>query len=178
MWTILASNLLGEGFGLNLNVLDTNIVNLAVVLGILISVGGDTLTSLLKNRKQTIVKSLQDAEERYQEAQRKLEEAKNQFEAAKVKAEEIRARGEATAKSSADQLRANTEGDLVRLEEAKDATLLLEEEKAVRQVCQRVVSSALKEARKKLAKKLDTSSQKRLFDRSVVLLGKLARSQA
>ena len=38
---------LGEGFGFNGNILETNIINLAVVIGIVVSLGGDALSSLI-----------------------------------------------------------------------------------------------------------------------------------
>ena len=78
---------LGEGFGINTNLLETNVLNLAVVIGVLFVFGGDVLTSILKNRQELIVKSLNDAEERFQEATAKLETAKAQLEVAKAKAE-------------------------------------------------------------------------------------------
>ena len=59
---------LGEGFGINTNLLETNVINLAVVVGVLIYFGGDVLTSLLTNRKETIMKSITDAEVRFQDA--------------------------------------------------------------------------------------------------------------
>ena len=56
---------LGNGFGINTNLLETNVLNLAVVIGVLVVFGGDVLTSILKNRQELIVKSLNDAEERF-----------------------------------------------------------------------------------------------------------------
>ena len=47
-----------EGFGINTNVLETNILNLSVVIGVLFVVGKDVLTSLLDERRQKIVQSL------------------------------------------------------------------------------------------------------------------------
>ena len=44
--------------------LETDVINLAVVIGILVSFGGDALHSLLKNCKQTIFLSLQEADSR------------------------------------------------------------------------------------------------------------------
>jgi len=89
---------LGHGsFGINTNLLETNILNLAVVIGVLVYFGGDVLTSLLTTRKEVILKSLNDAEERYQEATAKLAEAKEQLALATTKAEEIRAQGLITA---------------------------------------------------------------------------------
>ena len=50
--------MLDQEFGINTNILETNIINLTVVIGVLIYVGGDVLNSLLKTRKENILKSL------------------------------------------------------------------------------------------------------------------------
>lgn len=76
---------LGEGFGFNGNILETNIINLSVVIGIVVSFGGDALRSLLENRKQIILNNLQQADQRAKEAQEKLQQAKTQLELAKIK---------------------------------------------------------------------------------------------
>jgi len=110
---------LGDGFGINTNLLETNVLNLAVVIGVLVVFGGDVLTSILKNRQELIVKSLNDAEERFQEATAKLEAAKAQLEVAKTKAEEIRAQGLVTAKQGSENLLARAEEDIKRLEDTK-----------------------------------------------------------
>ena len=39
---------LGEGFGINTNLLETNVINLAVVVGVVVYFGGDVLSSILK----------------------------------------------------------------------------------------------------------------------------------
>ena len=67
---------LAEGFGLNFDLIETNILNLAVVLGVVLYLGGDVLTSLLNDRKQKILGTLKSANERFVEAEQKLAEAK------------------------------------------------------------------------------------------------------
>eukprot|EP00850_Spirogloea_muscicola_P023829 SM000392S14718 [mRNA] locus=s392:4847:14461:+ [translate_table: standard] len=77
-------------FGLNTNLLETNLINLAVVIGVLVYFGKGVLSTLLDNRKETILSTIQDAEERYQEAAEKLKQARARLHQAKVKADEIR----------------------------------------------------------------------------------------
>ena len=165
---------LGEGFGINTNLLETNVLNLAVVIGVLFVFGGDVLTSILKNRQELIVKSLNDAEERFQEATAKLETAKAQLEVAKAKAEEIRAQGLVTAKQGSENLLARAEEDIKRLEETKQTSLRCEEEKAVEEVCSRVRELALESALQKVTKRLDTNLQRRVIDLNIALLGQLS----
>jgi F-type H+-transporting ATPase subunit b len=87
--TILAELPFGHGWGINTNILETNIINLSVVIGVVVSFGGDALRSLLENRKQAILNSIKEADDRANEAKARYEQAKLAFEAAKTKAEEI-----------------------------------------------------------------------------------------
>ena len=167
---------LGEGFAINGNLLETNILNLAVVVGVLVYFGSDILASLLTNRKEMILKSINDAEERYAEAAAKLADAKEQLELAKTKAEEIRAQGLVTAEQGTKTLLERAEEDIKRLEEAKQATVRFEEEKAVNQVCERVSRLALDQAISKVKKRLDPSLQRRIVDLNIALLGQISTS--
>jgi len=65
IFTLLANH---EGIGLNLDILETGLLNIIALVGILIFTGRDFLGSLLEERKTTIVKSVQDAEDRLNEA--------------------------------------------------------------------------------------------------------------
>jgi F-type H+-transporting ATPase subunit b len=87
IFTLLAEN---EGIGLNLDILETGVLNIAVLVGILIYTGKDFLGSILQERKSTIVKSVQDAEDRLNEANRRLSEAQKQLSQAHVVISEIR----------------------------------------------------------------------------------------
>jgi F-type H+-transporting ATPase subunit b len=166
---------LGEGFGINTNLLETNVINLAVVVGVLIYFGGDVLTSLLTNRKETIMKSITDAEVRFQDATDKLNNAKEQLELAKTKAAEIRAQGLVTAEQGAKTLLERAEEDIKRLEETKQTTIRVEEEKAVNQVCEKVSRLALSKAITKVKTRLakDKNLQRRVLDLNIALLGRV-----
>ncbi len=160
-------------FGLNFDIIETNILNLGVVIGVVIYLGGDVLTSLLNDRKQKILGTLKSADERFLEAQQKLEEAKQKVQTAQTKAIEIREQGNKTAIQAAKTLFERTEDEIRRLEEGKQATLRFEEEKAMSQVRQQVVSLSIDRAFNQLRTKMDSSIQKRLIDTNINLLGKL-----
>ena len=53
--TLFFDPFLGNGFGFNTNILDTNIINLSVVIFIVVSFVGDALKALLENRKNAIL---------------------------------------------------------------------------------------------------------------------------
>jgi F-type H+-transporting ATPase subunit b len=84
---------IGHGFGINTDIFETNIINLAAVIGIVVSFVGNNLTAVLDDRKKTIVNNLQEATQRALEAEEKLNQARLQLESAKKKAQEIRSEG-------------------------------------------------------------------------------------
>ena len=80
-----------EGIGLNLDILETGVINIIALVGILFYTGKDFLGSVLKQRKETIVKNVEDAEERLKEAEERLKEAQKQLNQASVIISEIKA---------------------------------------------------------------------------------------
>jgi len=73
-----------EGIGLNPDILETGLINILALVGILIYTGKDFLGSVLEERKTTIVQNVQDAEDRLSEAQKRLTEAQKQLNQASV----------------------------------------------------------------------------------------------
>lgn len=81
IFTLLAEH---EGIGLNTDILETGLINIFALVAILIYTGRDFLGSLLEERQTTIVKSVQDAEDRLTEAQKRLTEAQKQLNQANI----------------------------------------------------------------------------------------------
>ena len=73
-----------EGIGLNLDILETGLINILILIAILVYTGKDFLGSLLEERKTSIVQGVQDAEDRLNEANRRLSEAQKQLSQANV----------------------------------------------------------------------------------------------
>jgi F-type H+-transporting ATPase subunit b len=87
IFTLLAEN---EGIGLNLNILETGLINILALIAILVYRGRDFLGSLLEERKTNILQSVQDAEDRLNEANRRLSEAQKQLSQANIVINEIK----------------------------------------------------------------------------------------
>jgi F-type H+-transporting ATPase subunit b len=87
IFTLLAED---KGIGLNLDILETGLINILALVGILVYTGRDFLGSLLEERKTTIVKGVQDAEDRFTEAQTRLSEAEKQLSQANLVISEIK----------------------------------------------------------------------------------------
>ena len=84
---------LGNGFGINTNILETNILNLSVVITVVFYAVGGALQGLLDNRKKVILDSFNKAEEQFKKAQEALLEAQKSFEDAEGKVQEIKTQG-------------------------------------------------------------------------------------
>lgn len=79
-----------ESISLNLDILETGLLNIIALVGILIYTGKDFLGSVLEERKNTISQNIKDAENRLAEAENRLTEAKKQLNQASVVISEIR----------------------------------------------------------------------------------------
>jgi len=80
-----------EGIGLNLDILETGVINIIALVGILFYAGKDFLGSYLELRSTTIAKNVKDAENRLKEAEERLKEAQKQLNQASVIIGEIKA---------------------------------------------------------------------------------------
>jgi len=87
--TMLNINLLSviakhEGFGINTDILETNILNLVVVIGVLIYYGKSLISDIINSRKAAILRNLEDAETRFKQAADNLSFAKDQLQRRKL----------------------------------------------------------------------------------------------
>jgi len=139
--------ILTQGFGINTNILETNLINLSVVIGIVVYFGGGFLVSLLSTRREAIIDSLQDAEKRYMDAIERFTIAEQRLDEAQKKAEIIRLQGEQTARDRSNQLREALNDDIQRLSKNVNSLIKSEKAKILEQVCNQVVNSSLGQAR-------------------------------
>nr|YP_009364040.1 ATP synthase CF0 B subunit [Pediastrum duplex]AQU64436.1 ATP synthase CF0 B subunit [Pediastrum duplex] len=148
---------LAEGFGINTNIFETNIINLAAVLAVVISFVGKNLTALLEDRKKTILNNLQEASQRAAEAQERLNQAKSQLELAKKKAQQIREEGVLRATQEVNNCVSQHEERLSKLEEFKQETVQFYQQKAFKQAYIYVISRIMSRVKERLNKGLDST---------------------
>jgi F-type H+-transporting ATPase subunit b len=141
IFTLLANE---EGISLNLDILETGLLNILALLAILIYTGRDFLGSLLEERKTTIVKSVQDAEDRLNEAEKRLSEAKKQLSQATLVISEIKNETIATKKVLLESDAYEAKKDLkIRFERAL-ATFRSKERQIFLEIKQQIISLVLK----------------------------------
>jgi F-type H+-transporting ATPase subunit b len=141
IFTLLAED---EGIGLNLDILETGLLNIIALIAILVFTGRDFLGSLLEERKTTIVKSVQDAEDRLNEAQKRLDEAQKQLNQATLVISEIKTETVATKKLLLESDAYEAKKDLkIRFERAL-ATFRSKERQIFLEIKQQIISLVLK----------------------------------
>jgi F-type H+-transporting ATPase subunit b len=141
IFTVLAEE---EGIHLNLDILETGLLNILALVGILVYAGRDFLGSLLEERKATIVKGVQDAEDRLNEAQKRLSEAQKQLDQANFVIGEIRNETIATKKTLLESDVYEAKKDLkIRFERAL-ATFRSKERQIFLEIKQQIISIVLK----------------------------------
>lgn len=147
------------GFGINTNILETNIINLAAVVGIVVTFVGQNLTATLEDRKNTILKNLQEANQRALEAQQKLEQARQQLALAQSKAQEIRQDGNMRLQQEMNAVLKEHEARLARLNEFKQETVQFYQQKAFKQASLYVISRMMSRVKERLTRGLDQAAQ-------------------
>lgn len=131
--------------------------------GLFLSKIGD----IIKNRKETILKNLQDAESKFREAEENLTFAKKSFDMAKGKADQIRQQGSTLSIQTAKALLDAVDEDIKRLKNVNLSTVRMEEEKSINEVCQRLNTIAFEKAINNLNNRLNPSLHKKIISQNI-----------
>jgi F-type H+-transporting ATPase subunit b len=159
------------GFGLNLDLFETNIINLVIVIGVLVYFGRGVLGKILAERRENIESSIAEAEKRQKDAAAALAEQQQKLAQAQAEANRIRAEAETKAKTAKEAILAQSKKDIERLQAEAVQDLTASQERAIAQLRQRVTAMALENVENQLKTQLDEAKQQKLVDRSIALLG-------
>ena len=161
---------LAEGFGFNTNLLETNILNLAVVLPLVFSLGKDTLTSILDTRREKILSSLRSADDRFKQAQLELDAAKSELALAADKVKEIQNEGQKTMEALRLEETKRYEELHQRFDDLKAETVRLEEEKVVNAFRQQLISVAFEKAIEGIRSRMNETLHRKYIDAKIALM--------
>lgn len=159
------------GFGLNFDILETNLINLTIVIVLLVYFGRGFLGKVLSERRAAIETAIKDAEQRKKEAAVALAEQQQKLAQAQVEAEKIKASAQEAAKVAREEILAKAEQDIQRMREVAAQDLNTEQERVIAELRQRVAALALKRVEAELPARLNDSVQQQLVDRSIAMLG-------
>ncbi|NJL85783.1 MAG: F0F1 ATP synthase subunit B [Leptolyngbyaceae cyanobacterium SM1_1_3] len=159
------------GVGLNFDLLETNLINLAIIIGALFYFGSKFLGNTLATRRQEIESAIKAAEKRKQEASSALAEQQQKLAQAQVEAEQIRSRSEENAARAEAEVQQQADRDVERLRAAAEQDLSAQQDKVMRELQQRLSALAIKRVEERLPERLNDDVQRQLVDKSIALLG-------
>jgi F-type H+-transporting ATPase subunit b len=159
------------GFGLNLNLFETNIINLAVLIAATVWFLKGFLGGILERRRTSILGDLNDAEERLASASTALAEAQQGLTQAQQRAEKIVQDGTARAAAIREQSERRSIDEIARIKESASSDLANEASRVSAQLRRETARQAVEQALAGLTGKLDDKAQASLIDQSIQSLG-------
>ena len=157
--------------GLNLDLFETNIVNITLLVGGIFYLGSNALSASLSERQQKILGAIQESEERLQEAVTRLAESEKQLEQAQTVIESIKTDSQTTAKQVKSAILTDGRAEIERLTSSAKSQITSIEAKVRKQISDYVVALALKRVTLQLEGKLNAKLQQQIIDKNISILG-------
>jgi len=161
-----------EGFGLNFNLFETNILNWAVVVFGLYKFLPGFLGGMLEKRRNSILSDLKEAEDRLKEATESLQEAKADLASAEQKALKIISDGKARAEAIRLDNEKRTVEEMARVKQGAASDLNAEASRVTNQLREEAARLAIEKALALLPSKLDETAQANFLSQSIKNVGK------
>lgn len=168
---LLATEAGSRGIGINTNILETNLINLGILIVVLVYFGRSFLGKILNERRSTIEEAIKEAEQRQQQAQASLAEQQQKLTVAQTDAQRILAEAEERAKTVRDSILAKATEDVERMKATASAELDSDRERVISQLRSQIATQAIELAESQLKQHLNDNVQERLIDQSLALLG-------
>jgi F-type H+-transporting ATPase subunit b len=162
------------GFGLNTNILETNIVNLAILWFGLFSFLKEPLLSSLSERKNKIQIAIQEAEEQLEQARTRLAEAEKQSSQIQLVLDPIKKEAENSAKNLKDSVLAQGKSDIEAITVRAKNQIFSLENQIKEQIFSHVIDLALKRVQSQLETNLSQDMQVKIIDANISRLGGLS----
>ena len=156
-----------EGFGLNLNLFETNVLNWAVVVFGLYKFLPGFLGKMLQKRREGILLELKDAEDRLQKATQALEKAKTDLSLAEEKASQIKADSLKRSESIRIESEKKAIEEMARIKQSAISDESSEASRAISQLRKEAVELAIKKALDSLPNRLDQITQENFVTQSI-----------
>ena len=156
-----------EGFGLNFNLFETNILNWAVVVFGLYKFLPGFLGKMLQKRREGILLELKDAEDRLLNSTQALEKAKKDLSSAEEKASQIKADSIKRSESIRMESEKKAIEEMARIKQSAISDESSEASRAISQLRKEAVELAIKKALDSLPNRLDKTIQENLVTQSI-----------
>lgn len=160
-----------EGFGINLDIFETNLINIIILIILLVYVLGNFLKENLSARHEQILTSIQDGEKRLNEANLRLTEAKSQWDQALIIISEIKSQTKKSKQSLIESEFRQANQDLSQRYENILMVLRYREQQVFNDIIKQVSELALNQVTSKLEVQLGKTEQSKIIDNKINRLG-------
>lgn len=167
------STILSSGI-INTDILETNLINITILIVVLVQFVGGALTTSLADRKQKILDNVNDAEKRLTDAKNRLSEANTQLAQTKVAIDKIVQELQQTKiniiKTGANRIYQ----EMLSQMKSSEASISLQEQKLLTQNKQQIITLAIKRVVTKLKQDLTISQHVLIINKCIKRLGGLS----
>ena len=161
--TIFLSNE-NEGFGINPDLLDTNLVNIVLLLGLLFVVLGNALGENLSQRQEQIIADVENAENQMSSAKQRMTEAKAQWSQVQIVIDETKNQTLKTKNNLVDAAFKQATEDVDQRVKTATSVISSREQRVYDEITEQITDLALNQVVTKLKKQLGAQEQKVLID--------------
>nr|AHK10008.1 ATP synthase CF0 B subunit [Prototheca wickerhamii]CAB38452.1 ATP synthase CF0 B chain (subunit I) [Prototheca wickerhamii] len=158
-----------NNFAINTNIIETNLLNLAVVIALVFFYVGGTLNELLIDRKKIILMNFQEANQRALRAKEGVDQAKIKFEVIKKQALKIRHKASITIQYEKEKVGHGISEDLKILKNLKESAYKLEQKKIKNHLSTRLIQLSLNKVKDKIKLRLNSSNHNILNHLQIIL---------
>jgi F-type H+-transporting ATPase subunit b len=152
---------------INTDIFETNVINIAILVGGLFYLLSGALSESLSERQQKIIGAIQESEERLQEATAKLTESETQLSQAQIVVDSIQKDAEITAKQVKSSVLTEGKTEIERLTANAKLQISTIESRVRKQISDYVATLALQRITMQLEEKLNSSSQQQIINRNI-----------
>lgn len=161
-----------HGIGLNFDILETNVINLAIIIGVLYVYGGKFVKNLMNERRNRIEEEITSAEERAKVAEGELQKAQTALAQAQATAANILSEAKVTAERLRSEILAQADGEIARLQADAGKELASEREKVIAELKRQIAVQALARVETELKNRMSQGQQQEQFvDRCIAQIG-------
>nr|AYR06286.1 ATP synthase CFO B chain subunit I [Renouxia sp.] len=161
----------GEGLGINANFLEANVINILLLLGGLIYVLRQFLGATLISRKEKVLATIQEAEERLEQANTRLSESEKQLSQTQIIINQIEEEARGTAEKVRDSILSQGTLDIERLTAASKTNIATAESQVRQQLRQQITALAIQQVSMQLKNQLTSLVQSKIIDDDIAQLG-------
>nr|YP_009369929.1 ATP synthase CF0 subunit B [Boldia erythrosiphon]ARO90617.1 ATP synthase CF0 subunit B [Boldia erythrosiphon] len=171
VFVLLAKHSSTKGFSFNPNILETNFINILILIGILIYVGKPFLLSTLQTRQEKVFLAIQEAEERLRQANIRLSESEKQLAQTQLVIDQIQQESESTAARISELIIEQGRLDIQRLSISSKISIANAEFQITKQIQQQIATLALKRVMLSIKNDMNTDIQTHIIDNNIHQIG-------